>query len=369
MASTPTDTEAASDSELPGLTTVVEDPPGKETPLPALDTWITPTELFYVRSHFSGVPDLDPSTHSLEIGGAVDAPLSIGYDELLALPGKEIVVTMECAGNSRSYVTPPAEGIGFHHGAVGTASWKGVPLSVLLQRAGVRETAMEVLFEGADTGEEEEEGQTIRLGYGRSLPLEDALSDDTIVAYEMNGVPLSPAHGYPVRLIVPDWYGMASVKWLKRIEVLEEPYTGFFQKRRYVLIKEGEVASDSWEPLSTLRVKSLTTHPRHGEVVPAGQYTVRGVAWSGDGDVVRVEASTDGGRAWRDAKLVGSAAPAAWRQWELPWSVSKPGHYIVMARATDSAGNTQPTGIPWNFRGYGNNGIHTIAVEVSQSRE
>ena len=369
MASTPTDTEAASDSELPGLTTVAEDPPGKETPLPALDTWITPTELFYVRSHFSGVPDVDSSTHSLEIGGAVDAPFSIGYDELLALPGKEIVVTMECAGNSRSYVTPPAEGIGFHHGAVGTASWKGVPLSVLLQKAGVRETAIEVLFEGADSGEEEEEGQTIRLSYGRSLPLEDALSDDTIVAYEMNGAPLSPAHGYPVRLIVPDWYGMASVKWLKRIEVLEEPYTGFFQKRRYVLINEGEAEHVSWEPLSTLRVKSLTTHPRHGEVVPAGQYTVRGVAWSGEGDVVRVEASTDGGRAWRDARLVGSSAPAAWRRWELPWSVSKPGHFIVMARATDSAGNTQPTGIPWNFRGYGNNGIHTIAVEVSQSRE
>ena len=369
MSSTPTDDEEAADSQTPSLIAVGGDPHGKETLLSDLDTWITPTERFYVRSHFPEAPDLAPSTYSLEITGAVDRPFTIGYDELLAMPSVEIVVTMECAGNSRSYVTPPAEGISFKHGAVGTANWKGVPLPALLRRAGLRDTAKEVLLEGADIGDEEEEGQTIRLGYGRSLPVTDAMSEDTIVAYQMNGEPLDPIRGYPVRLIAPRWYGMASVKWLTRVEALEQPYTGFFQKRRYILINEGEVQHDSWEPLSTLRVKSLITHPRHGEVVRVGQHTARGVAWSGDGDVVKVEASANGGRDWQEVSLVGPSSPTAWRQWEHSWSIDKPGHYILMARATDSVGNTQPASIPWNFRGYGNNGIHTIAVEVSQDRK
>ena len=366
MSSTPADAEAAHNSQTPGLIDVTGDSLGKETHLSDLDTWITPTERFYVRSHFPDMPDLSPSTYSLEITGAVDAPFTVGYDELLDMPSVEIVVTMECAGNSRSYVTPPAEGISFKHGAVGTARWKGVPVSSLLRRAGLRDTAREALFEGADMGDEEEEGQTVRLGYARSLPMSDAMSDDTIVAYEMNGEPIEPLHGYPVRLIASRWYGMASVKWLTRIEALEQPYDGFFQKRRYILINEGETSDDSWEPVSTLRVKSLITHPRHGEVVRVGQYTIRGVAWSGDGDVAKVEASANGGRDWHEVSLVGPSSPTAWRQWEHSWRVDKPGHYILMVRATDSAGNTQPANIPWNFRGYGNNGIHTIAVEASQ---
>ena len=366
MSTTPTNSEADAGSKTPGLINVPGDSHAKETPLSDLDTWTTPTERFYVRSHFPELPTLALATYRLEITGAVDRPFTIGYDELLTMPSVEIVVTMECAGNSRSYVTPPAEGLSFKHGAVGTAKWKGVPLPALLSRAGLRDTTKEVLFEGADIGDEEEEGQTVRLGYARSLPVADATSEETIAAYEMNGEPIRPVHGYPVRLIAPRWYGMASVKWLTRIEALEQPYTGFFQRRRYVLINEGEAPQDSWEPLSTLRVKSLITHPRHGEVVRVGQYTVRGAAWSGDGEVVKVEASVNGGRDWQEVSLVGPSSPTAWRRWEHSWSIGKPGHYILMARATDSVGNTQPASIPWNFRGYGNNGIHTIAVEVSQ---
>jgi DMSO/TMAO reductase YedYZ molybdopterin-dependent catalytic subunit len=237
-------------------------------------------------------------------------------------------------------------------------------LSDVLSRDKVRETAKEILFEGVDVGEEEEEGETIQLGYARSLPVEVALDADTILAYEMNGEPLQPAHGYPVRLIFPGWYAMASVKWLTRIEVLEEPYQGFFQKRRYVFINEGETERHSWQPVTALRVKSLISRPRHGEVVQPGPYTVSGTAWSGEGEIARIEVSTSGGRDWQEASLVGPSVHTAWRRWELPWNASRPGHYILMVRATDSAGNTQPADIGWNFRGYANNGIHTIAVEV-----
>ena len=358
-------TEKSSNTESPGPLTVSEDPSCTETPLPSLDTWITPVDRFYIRSHFSKLPDLDVSTYRLVVGGDVRSPLSVGYRELQELPSKEVVATLECAGNSRSYLTPPAEGIGFRHGAVGNARWKGVPVSDLLSRAGLPGTAREVLFEGADFGEEEEEGKTLQLGYARSLPVDVALGPDTIVAYQMNSELLEPAHGYPLRLIVPGWYGMASVKWLKRIEVLDEPYQGFFQNRRYILINEGETVGACWETVTTLRVKSLITHPRHGEVVQPGPYTIRGMSWSGEGAIATVEASTSGGRDWQQARLIGSSVPTAWCQWELTWNVTRPGHYILMSRSTDSADNAQPTSIPWNFRGYANNAIHTIAIEAS----
>ena len=241
-------------------------------------------------------------------------------------------------------------------------------MSDLLSGAGPRETVTEVLFEGADFGEEEEEGEPLQLGYARSLPSGKALDRDTVVAYEMNGEPLEPAHGYPLRLIVPGWYGMASVKWLRRVRLLEEPFQGFFQKRRYIYINEGETEGLSWEPVTTLRVKSLITHPRHGEVVQPGPYTIRGMAWSGEGEVVRLEVSTDGGRSWQETRLIGPSVPTAWRQWEVPWRVSKLGHSILMARATDSAGSSQPASIRWNFRGYANNAIQAIAVEVSDRK-
>jgi len=158
---------------------------------------------------------------------------------------------------------------------------------------------------------------------------------------------------------------MASVKWLKRIEVLDQPYTGFFQKRRYVLINEGDTESSTWEPITTLKVKSLITHPRHGEVIPAGRYNIRGVAWSGDGEIVRVDISINNGIDWHEADLVRESSPGAWRQWEYSWDTPMNGHYILTVKATDSSGSEQPVSIPWNFRGYGNNARQSLAVEVS----
>ena len=254
----------------PALRIASEDPLALETLLPVFNSWTTPNESFYVRSHFSDVPEIDPATYRLAINGAVRTSLSLNYEALMGMPAEEIPVTMECAGNSRTSVYPPAEGLQFNHGAVGTAVWKGIPLASLLARAGVDDSAVEVLFEGADSGEEEEEGQKLHISYERSLPLKDALHPGVLVAFEMNGQPLEPSHGFPLRLIVPGWYGMASVKWLTRITLLREPFKGFFQDRRYVYISEGQTASEPWKPVSRLVVKSLITRAKAWRGHPEG---------------------------------------------------------------------------------------------------
>ena len=351
-------------SESSTLIPVSEDPLCRESTLTSLNTWITPTERYYIRNHFSDIPNLDRSTWRLVIDGEVRHPLNLSFADILAMPSKEVVMTMECAGNSRSYVTPPAEGLAFRHGVVSTARWKGVPLNALLEQAGLKDTAVEVVFEGADHGREEEDGVAFDLNYRRSLPLEKARHPDTLLAYEMNGQALTDDHGFPLRLVVPRWYGMASVKWLTRIIVLDRPFDGFFQKRRYVMINEGPENSLERQPVTALKVKSLIASPRHGEVIQPGACTIRGFAWSGEGEVKRVEVSTDGGLHWQDAAMLGESDPNAWRQWEFIWQTSFPGHFIFMVRATDSTGNSQPHTITWNFRGYANNSIHMIAIEV-----
>ena len=217
------------DGEPLTLVPVSDDPLCRESVLTSLDTLVTPVERFYIRSHFSDAPNLDISTWSLRMAGEVRQPFTLSFADILDIPAKEMVMTLECAGNSRAYVTPPAEGLAFRHGAVSTARWKGIPLVALLERAGLKQSAVEVVFEGADRGEEEEDGAAFDLNYRRSLPLQKALHPDTLLAYEMNGDVLTSSHGFPLRLMVPRWYGMASVKWLTRINVLNQPFDGFFK--------------------------------------------------------------------------------------------------------------------------------------------
>ena len=350
------------------LQIVSADPLCEECTLPSLDTLITPVERFYVRSHFAQTPELSGPAWRLTIDGEVRTPLRLSLADLEALPSKEQITTLECAGNSRSYVTPPVEGLAFRHGAVSTAQWKGVSLALVLAKAGLKNTAREIWFEGADHGREEEEGVAFDLKYERSLPTAKAMHPDTLLAYQMNGEPLTPLHGYPLRLITPGWYAMASVKWLTRIRVSDQRFAGFFQARRYVMIQEGVENRIDREPVTLLRVKSIITNPRHGEVIQPGVCSVQGAAWSGAGPVEKVAVSTDGGRHWRNAKLTGESYPDAWRRWEFRWQPPEPGHFIVMVKATDSAGNTQPKAMAWNFRGYANNSIHAIAVEVPPAR-
>ncbi len=355
---------ALPDGQPSTLIAVSEDPWCREASLSSLDTLITPAERFYVRNHFSQVPEIDRDDWQLTVDGEVHSPLTLSFQDLMDLPTRELTVTMECAGNSRSYVTPPAEGLAFRHGAVSTGRWTGVALGEVLAQAAPKESASVVVFGGADRGQEEEDGVAFDLNFRRSLPLAKALHPDTLLAYRMNGEPLPLEHGFPVRMVVPGWYAMASVKWLTHVSLVDQPLDGFFQQRRYVMINEGPEASLKREPVTTLKVKSLINSPRHGQVIQPGTWTVTGFAWSGQGEVTRVEVSTDGGQHWWDATLLGEPDPNSWRQWTLEWQASQPGHFIIMARATDSGGHTQPDRIPWNFRGYGNNAIHTIAVEV-----
>ena len=230
-----------------------------ETPLTAIQSWLTPNSLYYARNHFA-TPSIDMSQWTLLIDGQVTLPMELSYSDIRELPSKTLPVTMECAGNSRVELSPPVPGNKFRGGAVNTARWTGVPLKTVLELTDVGGVAKEVLFEGADKGEPEP-GRPV-TPYQRSLPLDVALHPDTLLSYEMNGEPLPDDHGRPVRLVVPGWYGMASVKWVRRITVLDHSFEGFFQTQRYVLPGDGRSST----PLTTISVKSLIGRPRHGEV-------------------------------------------------------------------------------------------------------
>ena len=347
------------------LIVITQEPLCAEAPLSSLDTWVTPTSRFYIRNHFP-TPSLDISSWSLTVEGEVERPLLLKYDDLTRLPSKELVSLLECAGNSRTTVQPPVDGVPWEHGAVGTARWRGVPLCTVLEQAGLRATAKEVLFEGADGGKEPAAPEG--LVYAMSVPLDKAWHPDTLIVYEMNGEVLSPEHGYPIRMVVSGWYGMASVKWLTRIQVLDHSFQGHHQSQSYVFVKEGDSADSPKEPVTSMLVKSLITWPSRGQVLPTGSHLIRGVAWSGQAPVSSVEVSTEfEGQTWHSAKLLGPGSPYAWQQWEYQCQISRPGYYVIRARATDAKGDTQPLHAEWNFRGIGINSIHAVPVEARSS--
>jgi DMSO/TMAO reductase YedYZ molybdopterin-dependent catalytic subunit len=266
---------------------------------------------------------------------------------------RSLTVTLECAGNGRTSMAPLPEGEPWGQGALGTAVWKGVPLAKVLARAGLRPDVVEVLIEGADG-----EG---RKRFARSLPMSKALHPDTLLALEMNGAPLTRSHGAPVRLIVPGWYGMASVKWVSRIEALTEPFEGHYQRERYVYdLSDGRAP----EPVTRMRVKSMITSPEEGTRVAPGRVVVQGMAWSGERRVVQVELAVDGGESWRQATLLEAPRPSAWVRWAFTWENAAPGRHTLRARATDEAGETQPEAALWNRLGYGNNAVQVRGVDV-----
>jgi DMSO/TMAO reductase YedYZ molybdopterin-dependent catalytic subunit len=319
---------------------------------------VMPSAHFYVRNHFQ-IPDLDPATWRLRIGGRVARPLSLSLRELQQMPSHTHFVTLECAGNGRSRLDPPAPGEQWQLGAVSTAEWTGVSLAELLDRAGAEPSAREVVFRGADRGEVD--GRDGPIHFERSLSIDDARSSEALLAYAMNGEALPPAHGYPVRLVVPDWYGVASVKWLTDVEVIDGTFDGFFQADRYQYETErdGEIVR---EPVTVQRVRALVTEPRPEQVLAAGEVVVRGVAWSGAAGIARVEIAVGDGP-WQPARLVGHRNRHAWQWWEAGVVVA-PGPTTLRARATDLAGRCQPDVPEWNRLGYGANQVHTVPVEV-----
>jgi DMSO/TMAO reductase YedYZ molybdopterin-dependent catalytic subunit len=330
-----------------------------ETPPADLGGEVTPTAQFYRRSHFP-VPVLDPAAWRLSVGGMVHQPLSLSLHELTSLPAETTTVTLECAGNGRTWLRPPTAGVQWGFGAVGTAAWTGPRLADVLARAGIRPGACEVVFGGADRGPVGGSARPVR--FERSLSVRDALESGALLAYAMNGQPLPARHGYPLRLVVPGWYAVASVKWLTDIRVVGEPFHGFFQAARYVYDWE-RGRHDAPEPIREMQVRALITRPGTGQELAAGGVIVRGVAWSGTAPIARVEVSVADGP-WQKARLVGTPAAHGWQQWEFLASGLGPGQASIRARATDLAGRVQPERPEWNRLGYGANFIHEVRVTL-----
>ncbi len=350
---------------LPGLITRQKEPENLESPFSALESRITPNDLFYVRTHFA-TPHLKVADWKLQIEGAVNTPLTLTYDELKALPSKTVTATLECAGNSRVYLTPPARGVQWEQGAVSTAEWTGVPLSVLLEKAGMHPDAIEVVLEGADSGELKDPPHPgAALHFSRSLPLEKALQKNVLIVYEMNGEPLPVGHGFPVRAIVPEWFAVASVKWLTRLVVVTKPFHGYFQTIDYAYWKH-ENGLAHRVPITSLLVKSQISRPEFRESVAAGStYKVTGAAWTGEHEVVKIELSSDGGHTWSDAHWTSKSETGAWRLWEFEWKVpSTTGIVTLASRATDSAGNVQPATRDLDRENYLINQVIPIEVHV-----
>jgi DMSO/TMAO reductase YedYZ molybdopterin-dependent catalytic subunit len=332
-------------------------------PLEALRFDVTPVGLHYLLTHYD-IPDVDTGSWRLEVDGLVEQPLSLTLDDLRSRPSVETAVTLECAGNGRALLDPHVVSQPWLLEAVGTARWHGVPLASILEEAGIREGTTEVLFTGLDRGVEGGEEQS----YARSLSLEEALRGEVLLAYGVNGGELPPQHGFPLRLVVPGWYGMTSVKWLARITVLDEPFDGYQMHQAYRLRHE---EGDEGEPLSRMQVRSLMLPPgipeflSRSRVVEPGECVLHGRAWSGEAEVTRVEVSTDGGETWGDAALEqASLGPWAWRRWSFTWRAA-PGAHELCCRAGDAAGNVQPLEPVWNVGGYANNAVQRIAVTVT----
>jgi DMSO/TMAO reductase YedYZ molybdopterin-dependent catalytic subunit len=337
------------------LTVIQPVPFNAEAPPAALAAEVTPAALHYVRSNFA-FPAHDGS---VTIGGAARNPITLTLADLRALPASEQTVTLECAGNGRLGQAPLPAGEPWGRFAVSTARWRGVPLHLVLRQAKPSPDGVEVAFQGADHGRY---GHHEDIAFVRSLPLSHASDPaaDILIAYEMNGEPLSTEHGAPFRLVVPGWYGMASVKWLRRIDILTARYEGEFQTSHYMY----KYADESAEPVTLMRVRARITDPAPGSAIQAGTYRVRGKAWSGTGPVTNIDVSLAGEGEWYPAELEPPRGPYHWQDWSFDWRSATVGRHSLRARATDAAGNIQPEVPPWNRLGYGNNAIEVQYVDV-----
>jgi len=352
-------------TKLPdGRIVLSEAPLNLEMPFETLENFITPTESFYVRTHFP-IPKIDRDAWWLHVEGEVEKPFAINYEQLLELESVTVALTLECAGNNRSLLEPKVKGVQWGLGAVGTAEWTGVPLSVLLNRAMTRPSAREVILEGADCGMlEDPKSPPGELTFSRSIPFEKA-QRDVLLAYKMNGQDLPAQHGFPLRAIVPGWYAMASIKWLQRVIVSREAFNGYYQTLDYAYWKRrGDIGELT--PLSEMQIKAEIARPTQGEAVPANSNVrVHGAAWTSDGEITKVELSTDGGSTWSETNLIGTSKPHAWRLWEFDWrTLSKPGAVDLIVRATDSLGRTQPINRDRDRGTYMINHLLPVTVEV-----
>lgn len=325
-------------------------------------TWITPVERFFVRSHVY-TPKVDVEHWQLRVEGEVATPLTLSLADLRQFPKAGLISVLECAGNGRGFFEPPVAGLQWKYGGVGNARWTGVRLLDVLQKAGYKPSAKEVLFNGAD----------VPIGampdFIRAIPLAKAVHPETVLAFEMNGRPLTPSHGFPLRVVAPGWAGDNWVKWLTTIEVRDKEFDGFFMKTAYrhpvrTVPPGAAVDPADMTPVTTLRPKSIIVSPIERQVLAPGPMRIQGAAWSGESPIARVEVSADSGRTWQPARLGADQAKYGWRLWETDWHPRTLGSYVLMARATDQAGETQPLVEEWNPSGYLWNVVPQLRVEI-----
>lgn len=350
--------------ETDGLTVRVARPVDAETPVSGFGSFLTPTDRFFVRSHF-GPPSnesLDDSQWRLNVGGTVERPHVLTMHSLRQLEPVTITAVLQCSGNGRAYHRPRVPGVQWERGAVGNARWTGVRLRDVLKAAGVRSDGKHVQFHGADRPAT----TTVPL-FIRSIPLEKALHPDTILAYAMNGRALPLLHGAPLRVITPGWMAESCIKWLTDIVVREDEAKGYYMQTAYRMpthaVDPGQ--ADALVPVEVMPVKSLIVSPESGQSMNRGPVMIQGVAWGGEARVANVELSMDEGKTWETAQLLGETQSYAWRQWRYIWPAKEPGTFTVVCRATDDRGATQPPVSPWNPGGFLWNGWDRITVHVS----
>ena len=353
--------EACQQAIEDGLVVHRAHPLNGEISIPALIGGVVmPNPKFYIRNHFQ-IPKFDLTSWRLSVRGLVERPLSLSWRDIASMPSQAQVITLECAGNGRSRLEPRVGGEQWNLGAVSTAEWTGVPLVEVLDRAGVKTNGRYIIFRGADSGTLN--GHTETIAFERSLSLEDARGSEVLLAYAMNGEALPLRHGFPLRVIVPSWYAVASVKWLTGIEVVDRPFEGHYQTGSYYFEREvdGQVER---EPLTLQRVRSLITEPAEEAQVDPGELVVRGVAWSGAAPILGVEVKLNDGP-WQQARMLGEGKRHSWQWWELITRVHRPGTCVIRARASDVGGRIQPESPEWNRLGYCNNAIQQVKIAVN----
>src|SRR5258708_23187246 len=354
---------AGSAAHPAGLIIRQKDPNNLEMPFDQVGEFITPTELFYIRSHFPA-PELDSASYRLSVRGAVRRELSVSYSEIRGLPSRTCVATLECAGNSRVFLVPPAPGAQWELGAVGNAAWTGVPLSLLLERAGLADEVCELVLEGADRGVPKEEPKPPgAISYARSIPRIRAMERDVLLAYAMNGQDLTRDHGYPLRGVVPGHYGMASVKWLTNITAVTQPFQGYWQTSDYAYW-DVSTGTPVRRPLAEMKLKAQIARPRVYETLKPGRnYTIFGAAWAGDIPVTEIWVSRDGGASWVQGDFLDPISRHSWRRWKYDWVTPRQaGRHTLLARAKGADERLQPDRHDPNFGSYVID--HPLPIEV-----
>ena len=356
--------DAPAKPTFPGLTVRMQEPQNLEFPFSELKSWITPSEQFFIRSHFA-VPKVDSQRFQLTVEGHVENKLELSLDDIKKMAPVTMPLTLECAGNGRVFLVPQGRGLQWGLGAVGNAEWTGVPLSAILERAKVKAGGVDVILVGADKGViAADPASPGPIYFDRSIPLEKATKPEVLLAYQMNGESLTTSHGAPLRAVIGGWYGVASVKWLSRIIVTDKPHNGFWQTFDYATFERRDGGLPTLKPITAMQPKSSIARPTNQEVIPTGKpYQLVGAAWTGESKIAKVQVSSDGGKSWNDAKLTGVEKPFCWRTWEFLWDVpTVRGPVKLLTRAIDANGQTQPEVRDINRRTYMIN--HLVAVEV-----